>query len=173
MICNLDALTEVFRKLPDDSAERTAHILNQHQRIFVYGAGRSGLMMKALAMRLAQAGRVVYVVGETVTPAITENDLLVLASASGRTTSVCRYAGIAKEAGADLLIMSAAPDSELAEIAGGVDVYFETPTKYDSGNPVSLLGTLFEQTLLLYCDQVVLHLNEVPGDMLMRHANLE
>lgn len=173
MICNLAALAEVFRKLPDDSAERTAHILNKHQRIFIYGAGRSGLMLKALAMRLAQAGRVVYVVGETVTPAITENDLLVLASASGRTTSVCRYARIAKEAGADFLIMTAAPNSELAEIAGGVDVYFETPTKYDSGNAVSLLGTLFEQTLLLYCDQVVLYLNEAPGDMLMRHANLE
>jgi tetratricopeptide (TPR) repeat protein len=54
-----------------------------------------------------------------------------------------------------------------------IQIWLETPTKYDSGNPVSLMGTLFEQTLLLYCDQVVLHLNEVPGDMLLRHANLE
>ncbi len=173
MICDFETLINVFRQLPEDSAERTADIINTHPRIFVYGAGRSGLMLKALAMRLAQAGRTVYAVGETVTPAIGENDLLILASASGNTASVCRYAKIAKDAGADLLILTASPQSELTGIAGKTDVCFRTPTKEDGENPVSLMGTLFEQALLLFCDQVILCLNEDAGEMRKRHTNLE
>ncbi len=173
MTYSFEALMEVFRQLPEDSAERAASIIHAHPRIFVYGAGRSGLMLKALAMRLAQAGRMVYVVGETVTPAIGENDLLILASASGNTASVCRYATIAKAAGADLLILTASPESELTGIAGKTDVCFRTPTKEDGVNPVSLMGTLFEQAVLLFCDQVILCLNEDAAEMRKRHANLE
>lgn len=173
MTYSFEALMEVFRHLPEDTAERTACIINAHPRIFIYGAGRSGLMLKALAMRLAQAGRIVYVVGETVTPAIGENDLLILASASGNTASVCRYAKIAKDAGADLLILTASLQSELTGIAGTADVYFRTPTKDDGINSASLMGTLFEQAVLLFCDQVILCLNEDAADMRKRHTNLE
>jgi len=173
MIYPFEPLAEVFRQLPDDAAEQAASVLNAHPRIFVYGAGRSGLMLKAFAMRLSQAGRVVYAVGETVTPAIEKNDLLVLASASGNTASVCRYARIAKDAGADLLILTASPQSELTGIAEKTDVWFRTPTKDDGINSASLMGTLFEQAVLLFCDQVILCLNEDTAEMRKRHTNLE
>lgn len=169
---DFSALSEVFENLPGNSAECAACTIRSHRRIFVYGAGRSGLMLKALAMRLAQAGRIVFVVGETVTPAIEKNDLLILASASGNTASVCRYAKTAKDVGADLLILTASPKSELTGISPA-DVCFCTPTKEDGENSVSLMGTLFEQALLLFCDQVVLCLNENTADMRSRHANLE
>lgn len=42
--------------------------VESHKRIFVYGMGRSGLMLKAFAMRLMQLGFIAYVVGETTTP---------------------------------------------------------------------------------------------------------
>lgn len=172
MIFDFSALNEVFRSLPDDAAVRTAGIICAHQRIFVCGAGRTGLMMKALAMRLAQTGRVVYVVGETVTPAITAGDLLILASASGKTASICRYAEIARSIGAQLLIFTGASHSPLTEIAPA-DVCFDTPSKEDGANAVSLMGTLFEQALLLFSDQVILALNEDSSAMRARHANLE
>lgn len=172
MICDFSALTGVFRNLPEDSAERAAHAVNIHRRIFVYGAGRSGLMLKAFAMRLAQAGRTVYVVGETVTPAIESDDLLILASASGNTASVCRYAKTAKEIGADLFILTASEHSELSGISCP-DVRFCAPNKEDSGEGIHLMGTLFEQALLLFCDQVVLLLGENADGMRRRHANLE
>lgn len=172
MTYHFEALADLFRNIPADSAERTADIIRHHRRIFVYGAGRTGLMLKALAMRLAQADRVVYVVGETVTPAIEENDLLILASASGNTASVCRYAKIAQETGADLFILTASEQSELARISRA-DVYLKAPSKDDGENSVSLMGTLFEQALLLYCDQVVLCLKDDAGKMRARHANLE
>ena len=173
MIYDFEPLAEVFRTLPEDSVQRTADSVLAHPRIFVYGAGRSGLMLKAFAMRLAQAGRTVYAVGETVTPAIGRNDLLILASASGNTASVCRYAKTAMDAGADILTLTASPQSELTAIAGKADVCFHTPTKEDGENPISLMGTLFEQTLLLFCDQVILALREDAAEMRKRHANLE
>lgn len=172
MIYDFRALEEVFRQLPENAAEHAAEVISAHRRVFVYGAGRSGLMLKALAMRLAQAGRVVYVVGETVTPAIEAGDLLILASASGTTASVCRYAKTAKTVGADLLILTASLSSELTGISEA-DVYFRAPNKDDGNQSGSLMGTLFEQALLLFFDQMVLYLKEDPADMRKRHANLE
>ena len=66
--------------------------LNQSERIFLAGAGRSGLALKSFAMRLTQLSKQAFVVGETTTPAITASDLLVIASSSGETTrpsSIC------------------------------------------------------------------------------------
>lgn len=172
MIYDFTPLTEVFQKIPDDAAERSARIIKEHTRIFVYGAGRTGLIMKALAMRLAQTGRTVYVAGETVTPAVKADDLLILASASGNTESVCRYAQTAHELGADLLIMTASPKSKLTE-KFPPDVFFDTPHKDNGSASAGLMGTLFEQVLLLFCDQVILCLGEDPAEMRKNHANLE
>ena len=172
MIYDFSTLTEVFRKLPDDSAEHIAQIIKEHQRIFVFGAGRTGLIMKALAMRLSQTGRIVYAVGETVTPAVREGDLLILASASGNTASVCRYAETARQIGTDLLILTASQKSKLTEISPA-DVCFDAPNKENSSGSSSIMGTLFEQALLLFCDQVILCLGADPEAMRKNHANLE
>ncbi|HJJ46223.1 MAG TPA: SIS domain-containing protein, partial [Methanocorpusculum sp.] len=48
----------------------------QAKRIYVIGAGRSGLVAKSFAMRLMHTGFISYVVGETITPAVAEGDLL-------------------------------------------------------------------------------------------------
>ena len=55
------------------------------QRVYVAGAGRSGLIARAFAMRLLHLGFDVYVVGETVTPALQPGDTLVVFSGSGET----------------------------------------------------------------------------------------
>lgn len=86
-----DILKELERTLSQiDDAEMQAmaeHILQAGQ-VFVAGAGRSGLMGKAFAMRLMQMGMQAYVAGETVTPGIGPNDLLLLCSGSGETGSL-------------------------------------------------------------------------------------
>ena len=55
------------------------------KRVFVIGAGRSGLVAKAFAMRLMHLGLDIHVVGETITPALREGDILVVVSGSGET----------------------------------------------------------------------------------------
>ena len=79
-------------QMPEEKIDQFIEAVDTHERIFVYGTGRSGLMLKALAMRLMQMGYQSYVVGETTTPSVGKGDLLIVASASGETQSVCSAA---------------------------------------------------------------------------------
>ena len=102
----LEALSCVYSSIPEDASLRLAQSVQAHRRIFVSGAGRSRLMLMAFAMRLTQMGYIAFVAGDVTTPAITADDLLIVASASGITHSVCHCAGVAQECGADLFSIS-------------------------------------------------------------------
>ena len=58
--------------------------------IFVCGEGRSGLVARMIAMRLMHLGCQVYVVGETTTPSIKTNDLLIRACQAVDLVYACR-----------------------------------------------------------------------------------
>ena len=58
----LGDLKRVFGQLSGDALDRVEKCIRAHERVFVYGAGRSGLMIKAFAMRLAQMGKTVYII---------------------------------------------------------------------------------------------------------------
>ncbi|MBR6787209.1 MAG: SIS domain-containing protein [Clostridia bacterium] len=168
----LQELKQTAESIPADAIRRCADKIAAHERIFVYGAGRSGLMLRALAMRLMQLGKTVYVVGETITPSIQKGDLLIVASASGATHSVCHYAAEAVKMQADLLIITAEKESELARIAPP-DVIIPAPTKHNLAASGQLMGSLFEQMILLFSDAVTMALAENRETLSRNHANLE
>jgi hypothetical protein len=62
-------LDRTLAAVSPQEAERLADLVLNARRIFIAGAGRSGLAVRAFAMRLMQMGLAAYVVGETVTPA--------------------------------------------------------------------------------------------------------
>lgn len=162
----LNELSAVFNALPESALEAAVSRLNAHERIFFSAAGRSGLMLRALAMRMAQMGRCAYVVGETTTPAIGEGDLLVVASASGRTEGICRHARKAKDCGADVMVITATENSPLTGIQPA-DVLLRTE------GTAQVMGSLFEQALLLFGDSLVRRMSSDAVQMRRRHANLE
>ena len=166
-----EELNGVFARLPETAVTETARAIQTHRRIFVSGAGRSGLMLRAFAMRLAQAGLEACVAGETTTPAIEAGDLLIVASASGQTPSTCRNAEIAQAAGADLWVISGKAQSPLAQLQTP-QVLLLSPGKNDAP-AAQVMGSLFEQALLLFGDCVVQALEADPAAMRQRHANLE
>lgn len=168
----LQELQQAMQAIPADAIRRCAEKIAAHERVFIYGAGRTGLMLKALAMRLMQLGKTVYVVGETITPSIQANDLLIVASASGTTHSVCHYAAAAKEMQADLLVITAEKESELAKISAP-DVIIPAPTKHHLAASGQLMGSLFEQMVLLFSDAVTMALAEERETLSRNHANLE
>lgn len=169
----LAQLCGIADAMPDELLAACARKILGHERIFVYGAGRSGLMLRALAMRLMQAGRQVYVVGETTTPAIRQGDLLILASASGTTDSVCRHAATALSARAGLMVITASCPSPLTQLCMP-DVILPVSSK-DSPHAAGLpaMGTLFEAALLLFGDALISLMNVDPVLMRQNHANLE
>jgi 6-phospho-3-hexuloisomerase len=96
----LSEVTACVRQVSAESLTQAEMLIETAPRIFVAGAGRSGLCMRAFAMRLMHLGKIVYVVGETITPSILTADLLILGSGSGRTTGLLGVAEMARRQGA-------------------------------------------------------------------------
>jgi 6-phospho-3-hexuloisomerase len=174
-------LTELERTLAAiseaeiDAAQRTILTAN---RLFVTGAGRSGLALKMAAMRLMHLGLVVHVVGEVTAPAIGPDDLLLVASGSGTTAGAVHAAEVALKAGAQVLVLTTAPASKLAGLAQQV-IVIPAAAKQDHGGMKSeqYAGALFEQSVLLVMDamfQGMWHQRGESAEQLWkRHANLE
>ncbi len=168
----LQELRQAAQSIPADVVDHCARKIAAHERVFVCGAGRTGLMLRALAMRLMQLGKTVYVVGETITPSIQAGDLLIAASASGMTFSVCHFAAEAVKMQADVLVITAEKDSQLAKISAP-DVIIPAPTKHNLAASGQLMGSLFEQMVLLFSDAVTMALAEDRETLSRNHANLE
>ncbi len=157
-------------------------------RILVMGAGRSGLVGRAFAMRLLHLGYTVYVLGETIVPRIGKGDIVVAISGSGRTKLIVTAAEAAKQVGATVIAITSYPDSPLARIA---DIVVEVPGRTKIAReedyfarqilgihePLAPLGTLFEDTVMVFLDSVVVELMERLGkteeDLRAVHANIE
>lgn len=158
-------------------AEMIPYILNA-QQIFVVGAGRTGLALKAMAMRLMHLGFQVYMVGETTTPAIQQGDLLIAASGSGTTGSIVKAAEKAKSVQAQVFSISTTKTSPLADSSSFVLV-IPAVQKTDHGTAISqqYAGSLFEQAVLLLTDALIQTLWRMDGtpaeELWKRHANLE
>ena len=173
VVARLRADTEVTARL-DDVAAR----LRGAERIFVLGAGRSGLALRMTAMRLMHLGLTVHVVGETTTPAITAADALLVASGSGSTAGIVRAAETAHEVGATVLALTTAASSALTGLAQ-VSVIVPAAEKQDHDGALSAQysGGLFEQSVLLIGDALFHALWRASGataaELWPRHANLE
>jgi len=149
-------------------------------RVFIAGKGRSGLQMKAFAMRLMHLGLTVHVVDDVTTPAIGAGDLLLLGSASGRTGSLLRHVDTAQRAGAKLASFSGDRESPIARAAA--TVLHIPASNFKAGRQtgqesVLVMGSLFEHCLGLLCDLLIIRLKAAleveEAAMNARHANLE
>jgi len=183
-----DHIHKLVDSLSEKEVDDMVASITKAKRIFVVGAGRSGLVAKAFAMRLVQLGLDAHVVGETTTPAIRKSDLLIAVSGSGRTSQVVHVAEIAHEIGARVLTITSYPNEKVGKLSDHV-VRIKGRTKVDieesytesqlKGEFASLtpLGTLFEDTVMIFFDGVVAKLMVDLGKgekyMKKRHASLE
>jgi len=92
--------------ISDEDVENFIEKLLKAKRIYVMGAGRSGLVAKAFAMRLMHLGLEAFVVGETITPALNAGDIIIIFSGSGRTRTGADIAETAKEIGAKICLIT-------------------------------------------------------------------
>ena len=177
----LSEMTICLRQVRAESLVQAGEMIESASRIFVAGAGRSGLCMRALGMRLMQMGKTVYVVGETTTPSIAAADLLIVGSGSGRTASLLSMVGQAQRKEARILLFTTDTAAPLATMADYC-IVVQAPSyrAYEGGHvlpSVQPLGTLFEQSMFILCDSLILGLMQRTGvsaiEMFERHANLE
>lgn len=153
-------------------------LIGNADRIFIIGAGRTGLALKGAAMRLMHLGFTVFVVGETTTPAITKGDLLIAGSGSGTTSSIVKAAEKSVQAGAKVISVSTTKESPLAALSDHIAL-LPAAQKQDHGATISkqYAGSLFEQSVLLLMDAMIQSLWKLDGtpaaELWKRHANLE
>ncbi len=183
-----DHLKRVASKLDTVSVKALVDSIMSAERIFVMGAGRSGLVARAFAMRLMHMGFNVYVVGETTTPAVNTEDLVIAVSGSGETTSIASLGMIAKRIGSKLATITSNKDSSLGRISDVVilvsgrtkeDVIYEDYHARRMIGYIQLapLGTVFEISALVFLDAVISELmvrtGESEEDLKSRHTKFE
>lgn len=176
-----EEVSNVLSHISEEEAFHLSQLLREAKRIFVYGEGRSGLMGKAFAMRLMHGGFPVFVIGETVTPSIEADDLLVMISGSGSTGAIQQYASKSKELGAKIFLVTTNRESKMASICDGVLV-IPAATKYRrpfEPNTIQPLGNQFDQSVHLVLDAIIIGTLEAEDhastyeEMTKRHTNLE
>ncbi len=184
-------VTRAIDSIKDHEVEKMINTLIDaygDHKILVMGAGRSGLVGKSFAMRLLHLGFQVYVLGETIVPRISEGDVVIAISGSGRTKLIVTAAEAAKQVGAKIIAITSYPDSPLGRLADVVVVvpgrtkiateedYF-TRQILGIHEPLAPLGTLFEDTAMIFLDGVVVGLMKKLGkteeDLRNAHANIE
>ncbi|MFP5346652.1 MAG: 6-phospho-3-hexuloisomerase [Actinomycetes bacterium] len=158
----LGEITGVVGKVDREQVRALADVLGSADRVFVAGEGRSGFMAKAFAMRLMHLGLTVYVVGETITPALREGDTVVAVSGSGTTAGTVRVAEQAAKVSAKVSAVTTEPDSPLARTASAVLV-LPAATKHrrpGEAKTIQPLSSLFDQVTHVTLDVVCLLLAE-------------
>ncbi len=170
-----------------ESAKRVIVDILRANNIFLMGAGRSGLVAKAFAMRLMQLGFNVFVVGESTTPAVRGDDVVIAISGSGETRSISDLGRIAKEIGSCLVTITSNSNSTLGKLSDTVMI-IPGRTKNDMGGylerhmrgeytQLSPLGTSFEVASLVFLDAIIAEMISITGaseaDLKSRHTILE
>jgi 6-phospho 3-hexuloisomerase len=165
-------VAEAIVRLDPESLDRAVSMLNHAPATFVYGAGRSGIIGRAFAMRLVQTGLTAYVIGESVTPIVRKGDAVFILSGAGESQSSVQTANIVRREGAELVVVTARATSKLAH-AATLLIAFDFPEDAERRR-LAPLGTLFEATSLVLTDALVAELmrvrHETEASMRRRHA---
>lgn len=176
------------REIDRKSVEHFIDAIVNARRVFIAGAGRSGLVSRAFGMRLMHLGFTIYVVGEVITPAVKENDLLIIVSGSGQTTSMVNIMRTAKAKGAKVAAVTSYLDSPIGKEADYVirikgRTLDEQKRDYTDRQlagdhePTTPLGTLFELSTMIFFDSIVeelmLRYQKSEDELKELHTNLE
>ena len=178
-----ESISYIQRKIKDildnvshDDVNKIKKLFFKANRIFVYGAGRSGLVAKAFAIRLVHLGFQTFVIGETITAPVQKGDLVIIVSGSGETIPAVMTAEIANNLDANVVSITAKRKSEIAKYAD-VTLYISAGCNEIERKKFAPLGTLFEASVWILLDGIIADLldskKETEEKMRSRHATLE
>jgi len=176
----LDELAGVANRIDDTAVDTAVARIAGAHRLALYGCGREALQLRGFAMRLFHMGRDVAMVGDLNAPHLAEGDLLVCSSGPGTLATVDALIGVAQDAGARVLLLTAEPSSPTARKADDLLVIpAQTMASDDGASATSVLpmGSLYEGALFVLFEIMVAKLQARLGietsAMRARHTNLE
>ncbi|MDW7969242.1 MAG: SIS domain-containing protein [Sulfolobales archaeon] len=167
----LNAISYIKSEEVESMIEVLISALDEGRRVLIVGVGRSGLIGKAFAVRLMHLGYKVFVMGDTIVPALRPKDILIAISGSGRTKLVIDAAEVAKSIGAKVIALTSFRDSPLANLA---DIVVEVPGRLKVSTqedyfsrqilgiyePLSPLASLYEVTVMAFLDGLIIELTQ-------------
>jgi 6-phospho-3-hexuloisomerase len=173
-----DELGVVAGRMDEAAIEPVVRTIANSRRVMLYGAGREGLMMSALAMRLHHLGLEACMQGDMAAFPLAEGDLFLCAAGPGELATASALCGEAHEAGARVLVVTAEPEGATARMADELLVIpAQTMADDVGGTSVLPMGSLFEGAMFLVFEVLVLRLRESLGEtaetMRTRHTNME
>lgn len=171
----LGALAE---RLDEATLDPVVSAIEEARRVMLYGCGREGLMMRALAMRLHHLGRVVCMQGDMSAFPLERGDLFLCAAGPGVLSTASALCGEATSAGARVIVVTAEPEGATARMADDLLVIPAQTMARDIGSTSVLpMGSLFEGAMFIVFEDLVLRLRDRLGEtadsMRARHTNME
>lgn len=150
------------------------------KHIFLAGAGRSGIAIRAFANRLMHLGFSVSIVGEISSPHSNPKDLLIICSGSGETESLKSLAQKAKDSGVKIVLVTMKKNSTVGKLAHAILVLpgnSKNNNVKDEATFSQPMGSSFEQLAFIAFDGIILKLmnmlDESSDSMFKRHADFE
>ena len=176
----LSELDAALAAVNESEVEALVDAILAAQKVFVTGLGRVLLSLQAFVKRLNHLGVPAWYVGEMNEPALTSRDLFIVGSGSGETAVPITITKIARGLGARIVHIGSNPKCSLSSLT---DIFVRIPvhTKLELADKIpsrQIMGSLFEQCLLILGDAVTLRIAEKKSITEMKalwalHANLE
>jgi 6-phospho-3-hexuloisomerase len=171
-------LAALAERMDEAMLDPTAAAIVTARRIMLFGCGREGLMMRALAMRLHHLGLAVCMQGDMTAFPLGDGDLFLCAAGPGSLPTASALCGVARAAGARVLVVTAEPEGATAAMADDLLVIpAQTMARDIGGDSVLPMGSLFEAAMFLVFEVLVLRLRDALGQsaetMRERHTNME
>src|SRR5512136_2920539 len=148
---------DILKTVTKEDIKKINHLFFKAKRIFVYGAGRSGLVSKAFAIRLVHLGFQTFVIGETIGAPVKKGDLVFIVSGSGETIPAVMTAEIAKNLGVKLVVITGKKTSRITKFAN-ISIILAADCAEKEQKQFAPLGTLFEASAWILLDGIIAEL---------------
>jgi len=170
----LQDISFILSKVEETKLEFLVNKIQTSKHIFLIGTGRSRMILTTFCMRLRHLGFHSFVVGDLYCPPTTCEDIAIIASGSGKTSSTLALTKKFKEYGGHACLLTGEKLSPLGEICNIViEIPASTSLDYCKGNPI--MRSAYEQTLFIILEALTQHLSrEMESvEITSRHANIE
>lgn len=145
-----DELEECLGQMDPMQAGRLYEDVKKADRVFAWAPGRCQAMLRCFITNLQKAGKTAYFVGDTVTPAIGEGDLLIIASGAGHNIGVASIGERARRFGATVALLTIVKESLCQSVSSYIVVIpGRTAACGGIGTSIQPGGGKYEQSMFL------------------------
>ncbi|TCD12432.1 SIS domain-containing protein [Oricola cellulosilytica] len=176
----LDEVGAVLDAVDTPSVDEACRRIAAAERIGLYGCGREALQIRGFAMRLFHLGLPVSMVFDVTMPPLGQGDLLIVSAGPGELATVTALMKTAKQAGANVLFLTAVADTPSATLADHV-LHLPAQTMASDRGPAASailpMGSAYEGALFFLFEIMVATLKRdlrvSEEAMRANHTNME